>query len=322
MESYKLILEAVGRFIKPSPKAKFQKGDKVKVSGENDQSRFIMYHGRKRLGHIGKVGTVIGYDYYPGSYSKFLIQFEDGTKEAFHSHFLLPAETTGTFEAFNKVVLLGIPPQARKLAQDYLTRLKKYGYEPANKNDLVNFKKNLMRSSVFQNNFIKGMKNATGKSKYHPNNLQINLIATMRIYPTAPSYIRAGYDSEDCAPAFDKNNPVFYFWYTSVRAQIEGSFNEGLIISLPEVVNYDMEVGGNPKLQIIDQSFTDVGSLKGTEIGNVLDGVEMRLMKNKKLSGSFYHEAAAHSLFRIAKLASIKDVKGVSQDDFDALIGL
>jgi hypothetical protein len=53
-----------------------------------------------------------------------------------------------------------------------------------------------------------------------------------------------------------------------------------------------------------------------------LDGVEMRLMKNKKLSGSFYHEAAAHSLFRIAKLASIKDVKGVSQDDFDALIGL
>lgn len=322
MESYRLIQEAMGRFVKPPPRAKFQKGERVKVTGEEDPDRFKMYHGKKRLGLLGKEGIVVGYDYYPGSYSKFLVKFDDGTKDAVHSHFLIPAQSEGRLALIDKVIKLGMPdyqPGMKIMGDAFFNKIKMFGYTPATESDFQEFKKNLLKSSPFQNNLSRGMK--TVKSIYNEQKLRIHLIGVMTLYPQAPEVTHmADAINEYCMPVFDKTKPVFYFWYASPNAATYNDMKDGFLISFPEIVGWAPDtISNNPSN--LDQKFNIVGILDGNLLEEKLKGVEA-LTKGKKLGNNFDNREAALSLHRIATMQTIKSYKGVQQQDFDALMGL
>ena len=69
------------------PGGKFQLGDKVRIF-DDAKGRFISYNGLKREKFIGEHGIIVGYHFVKGSFSKYLVEFKDGTIEEFHSHFI------------------------------------------------------------------------------------------------------------------------------------------------------------------------------------------------------------------------------------------
>lgn len=71
-------------YIPPKPKGPFQLNDFAVVKN------FIPagVQTKSSAAHIGKLGTVIGYKNVPGSYSKYLLQFENGEKNAYMPSFL------------------------------------------------------------------------------------------------------------------------------------------------------------------------------------------------------------------------------------------
>jgi len=69
----------------PPPKAPYQLGDIAVV-------RTFVPKGsqtKKSTIHIGKIGTVTGYKNVPGAYSKYKLQFEDGSEEAYMPTYLI-----------------------------------------------------------------------------------------------------------------------------------------------------------------------------------------------------------------------------------------
>ena len=69
------------------PKGKFNLGDRVEIPVPHDLDRFISYNTKKRTIYIGKKGVIIGYEYKGGS-SKYLVDFQNGQIDLFHSHFI------------------------------------------------------------------------------------------------------------------------------------------------------------------------------------------------------------------------------------------
>lgn len=326
MKSYEMILEMARQFVKPGPRAKFQEGDKVKVTGEDDPAKFRTYHGKKRLGLMGKEGIVVGYDYYPGAYSKFLVKFEDGTKDAIHSHFLVPAQTEGLREGIDKTIQLidKADPATQAAAQDRLNLLKPYGVVAAGENDLPLFKGNIIKSSYFLNNISKGQKSE--RSKFNFKHLRIYLIGKMKLYSSAPSFSTFNDTHDCCAPVFDKNNPVFYLWYASSQDRIGmgGKIDEkeGIHLSFPQVMDYDEHATTyDTPLIPVDIKYTFVQVIHGHGIDNMVAETK-RLASGKKPRYGSAYVREAQSLLRIGRLLSIKDMKGVEQGDMDALMSL
>ena len=315
-----MILEMARQFVKPGPKAKFQNGDKVKVTGEDSPDRFRTYHGKKRMGLIGKEGTVIGYDYYPGAYSKFLVKFEDGSKDAIHSHFLVPAKTEGLSEGIDSVIQLvdraDLNIQAK--AKEYLTGLAPYGYRPADENALAIFKKNLLRSGPFLNSFTKGQKSE--RSSFHAKNLKIYLTGVMKIFSTASSVQTVNDLPDYCMPAFDKANPVFYLWYANAgekRRYSVGNIDELFFMSFPQLVGWSAD--HSKSMVPLDQNYNFVQVMTGVGIERVIKSAE-RVSMGKKPMMDYEEEGA--SLHRIGSFLSMLNMKGVEQSDMDALMAL
>ena len=326
MKCYEMILEMARQFVKPGPKAKFQNGDKVKVTGEDSPDRFRTYHGKKRMGLISKEGTVIGYDYYPGAYSKFLVKFEDGSKDAIHSHFLVPAKTEGLSEGIDSVIQLidKADSAIQAAAQDRLNLLKPYGIMPANENDLPLFKSNIIKNSQFLNNISKGQR--VEKSKYNFKHLRIYLVGKMKLYPSAPNFQFFNDKPEHCAPVFDKNNPLFYLWYSSPqnRTTVSGKIDEkeGIHLSLPIITDYgDPTPRGDAPVVPVDNQYNFVQVIHGDGIDDMLKEVK-RLASGKKSRVDDWYDRESNSLLRIGQILSMKDMKGVQQDDMDALMSL
>ena len=326
MKCYEMILEMARQFVKPGPKAKFQNGDKVKVTGEDSPDRFRTYHGKKRMGLIGKEGTVIGYDYYPGAYSKFLVKFEDGSKDAIHSHFLVPAKTEGLSEGIDSVIQLidKADPTIQAAGQDRLNLLKPYGIIPANESDLPLFKSNVIKSGQFLNNITKGQRSE--KSKYNFKHLRIYLIGKMKLYLSAPNFHNFNDTPECCAPVFDKNNPMFYLWYASSqdRTIVGGKIDEkeGIHLSLPAIMNYgEPNAKGDYPIVPVDNQYDFVQVIHGNGIDNMVAEAK-RLASGKKPRYDSSYDREAYSLLRIGQILSMKDMKGVQQDDMDALMSL
>ncbi len=71
-------------YIPPKPKGPFQLNDFAVV--KNFIPKGVQT--KSSAAHIGKMGTVIGYKNVPGSYSKYLLQFENGEKNAYMPSFL------------------------------------------------------------------------------------------------------------------------------------------------------------------------------------------------------------------------------------------
>jgi len=69
----------------PTDRTKFSLGDIVLVI---PTANWKTYQSKRSSNYFNKAGTVVGYKNVPGAYSKFALEFPDGTVEPFHGHFL------------------------------------------------------------------------------------------------------------------------------------------------------------------------------------------------------------------------------------------
>ena len=72
-------------YILPTDRTKFSLGDIVLVI---PTANWKTYQSKRSSNYFNKAGTVVGYKNVPGAYSKFAVEFSDGTVEPYHGHFL------------------------------------------------------------------------------------------------------------------------------------------------------------------------------------------------------------------------------------------
>lgn len=76
-------------YVNPPPKAPYQLGDYAVV---RPKIKYFTMQPKRSHAFIGQVGKVIGYKNVPGSYSKYLFEFDNGSKEAY-----MPSGVRGPF---------------------------------------------------------------------------------------------------------------------------------------------------------------------------------------------------------------------------------